>query len=43
MVLKDDGYDAARTIPLVDELIDSVKVFAIETAGSPPCCGPTTS
>ena len=35
MVLKDDGYDAARTIPLVDELIDSVKVFAIETAGSP--------
>ena len=35
MVLKDDGYDPARSIPLVDELIDSDKVFAIETMGSP--------
>jgi ABC-type branched-subunit amino acid transport system substrate-binding protein len=35
MVLKDDGYDPARTIPLVDELIDSEKVFAVETMGSP--------
>ena len=28
MIQKDDGYDPARTIPLVDELIDSEKVFA---------------
>jgi ABC-type branched-subunit amino acid transport system substrate-binding protein len=35
MVLKDDGYDPARTIPLVDELIDSEKVFGVETMGSP--------
>jgi branched-chain amino acid transport system substrate-binding protein len=33
--LKDDGYDPARTIPLVDELIDSEKVFAAITHGSP--------
>ena len=32
---KDDGYDAARTIPLVDELLDSEKVFAIWTTGTP--------
>ncbi|MEA3214571.1 MAG: branched-chain amino acid transport system substrate-binding protein [Acidimicrobiia bacterium] len=32
---KDDGYDPARTIPLVDELIDSSKVFAVWTLGSP--------
>ena len=24
--MRDDGYDPARTIPLVDELIDSEKV-----------------
>ena len=35
LVVKDDGYDAARTIPLVDELIDSEKVFAMWTLGSP--------
>ncbi|MPY91863.1 MAG: ABC transporter substrate-binding protein [Acidimicrobiia bacterium] len=35
MFLRDDAYDAARTIPLVDELIDSERVFAIETTGSP--------
>ena len=35
LVFKDDGYDAARTIPLVDELIDSEKVFAMWTLGSP--------
>ena len=33
-IVKDDGYDAARTIPLVDELIDSTKVFAMITLGS---------
>lgn len=32
---KDDGYDPARTIPLVDEFIDSDKVFAVTTTGSP--------
>jgi branched-chain amino acid transport system substrate-binding protein len=31
----DDGYDAARTIPNVDEFIDSEKVFAVWTLGSP--------
>jgi ABC-type branched-subunit amino acid transport system substrate-binding protein len=35
LIIKDDGYDAARTIPLVDELIDSEKVFAMWTLGSP--------
>jgi ABC-type branched-subunit amino acid transport system substrate-binding protein len=35
MVIKDDGYDPARTIPLVDELVDADKVFAVETMGSP--------
>ena len=34
-VMKDDGYDPARTIPLVDELLDSEKAFAIQTLGSP--------
>ena len=33
-IYKDDGYDAARTVPLVDELIDSEKVFAVITLGS---------
>jgi branched-chain amino acid transport system substrate-binding protein len=32
---KDDGYDPARTIPIVDELIDSEKVFDVWTLGSP--------
>ena len=35
LIFKDDGYDAARTIPLVDELIDSEKVFMMVTLGSP--------
>ena len=35
LIVKDDGYDAARTIPLVDELIDSDKVFLAWTLGSP--------
>ena len=35
MITKDDGYDSTRTIPLVDELIDSDKVFAMWTLGSP--------
>ncbi|MGD9754507.1 MAG: ABC transporter substrate-binding protein [Acidimicrobiia bacterium] len=34
-ISKDDGYDSARTIPLVDELIDSERVFAVITLGSP--------
>ena len=29
LIIKDDGYDPARTIPIVDELIDSEKVFAV--------------
>jgi hypothetical protein len=33
--MKDDGYDAARTIPIVDELLDAEKVFAIWTLGTP--------
>jgi branched-chain amino acid transport system substrate-binding protein len=32
---KDDGYDPAKTVPIVDELLDSEKSFAIETIGSP--------
>ncbi|MPY94667.1 MAG: ABC transporter substrate-binding protein [Acidimicrobiia bacterium] len=34
-ITKDDAYDPARTIPLVDELIDSDKVFDVWTLGSP--------
>jgi len=34
-IAKDDGYDAARTIPIVDEFLDSEKTFAIWTLGSP--------
>jgi len=32
---KDDGYDPAKTIPLVDELIDNEKAFAVQTLGTP--------
>jgi hypothetical protein len=32
---KDDGYDPARGIPIADEYMDSEKVFAVWTAGSP--------
>jgi ABC-type branched-subunit amino acid transport system substrate-binding protein len=32
--IRDDAYDPARAIPLVDELIDSVKVFAMTTQQS---------
>jgi branched-chain amino acid transport system substrate-binding protein len=35
MIIKDDGYDPARTLPLVDELVDFDHVFAVETMGSP--------
>jgi branched-chain amino acid transport system substrate-binding protein len=35
LMFRDDGYDAARTIPLVDELVDSEKVFAVWTLGAP--------
>lgn len=35
-IVKDDVYDPARTIPLVDELIDSEKVFMNWALGSPP-------
>ena len=33
--IRDDGYDPAKTVPLVDELLDSRGVFALETLGSP--------
>ena len=36
LLIKDDGYDPARTIPLVDEALDSERVFALWTLGSPP-------
>jgi len=32
---RDDGYDPARTVPLVDELLDSEGSFMIKTTGSP--------
>ncbi len=34
-IVRDDVYDATRTIPLVDELLDSERVFAIQTLGTP--------
>lgn len=34
-VVRDDGYDVARAIPLVDEMLDSEKVFALWTFGTP--------
>ena len=34
-VQKDDGYDANRAIPNVDELLDSTKVFMLNTLGTP--------
>jgi len=35
LISKDDGYDPARSIPIVDEFLDSDKVFAIMGLGSP--------
>ena len=35
LLVKDDGYDPARTIPIVDEFLDSEKVFAIWGLGTP--------
>jgi ABC-type branched-subunit amino acid transport system substrate-binding protein len=35
LIARDDGYDAARTIPLVTEFLDSEKVFSVWTLGSP--------
>ena len=35
LITRDDGYDPARTIPLVDELIVSTGVFAGQTSGTP--------
>jgi ABC-type branched-subunit amino acid transport system substrate-binding protein len=35
LVSKDDGYDPARSIPIVDEFLDSDKVFSIWGLGSP--------
>jgi len=35
MVTRDDSYDPAKTIPLVDELMDSEKVFALLVMISP--------
>ncbi|MPY96035.1 MAG: ABC transporter substrate-binding protein, partial [Acidimicrobiia bacterium] len=34
LLMRDDAYDPARTIPLVDELIDAEKVFAMNTQQS---------
>ena len=34
-VVRDDGYDVARTIPLVDEMLDKEQVFALWTFGTP--------
>jgi branched-chain amino acid transport system substrate-binding protein len=34
--MTDDGYDPARTIPNIDEFLDSQKSFAVWTLGSPP-------
>lgn len=34
-IYKDDAYDPARTVPLTDELIDSEKVFAVLSNGTP--------
>jgi branched-chain amino acid transport system substrate-binding protein len=34
-IVRDDSYDPARTIPLTDELLDSERVFAMSTLGSP--------
>jgi ABC-type branched-subunit amino acid transport system substrate-binding protein len=33
-IAKDDGFDTARTIPLIDELIDSEKVFGVFSLGA---------
>jgi branched-chain amino acid transport system substrate-binding protein len=33
--VRDDSYDPAKTVPIIDELLDSEGSFAIETAGSP--------
>lgn len=35
VAVRDDGYDAVRTVPLVDELIASRSAFALWTYGSP--------
>jgi len=32
---RDDAYDPAKTVPLVDELLDSEGVFTLQTLGSP--------
>lgn len=34
-IVRDDAYDAAKTVVLVDELLDSEKAFTIQTLGSP--------
>ncbi len=34
LLMKDDGYDPNRTIPLVDEFLDADKTFAIKTLGT---------
>jgi len=34
-IVKDDGYDPAKTVPYVDEFLDSEKVFGQVTLGSP--------
>ena len=34
-IQKDDSYDPAKTVPLVDELLNADKVFSLVTLGSP--------
>src|SRR5690606_22320508 len=34
-IVRDDAYDATKAIPLVDELLDSERVFALQTLGTP--------
>ena len=33
--IRDDAYDPAKAVPIIDELLDSEGVFALETLGSP--------
>ncbi len=35
VIIRDDAYDTARTIPLTDEMLDSDRVFALATMISP--------
>ncbi|MPY91949.1 MAG: ABC transporter substrate-binding protein [Acidimicrobiia bacterium] len=35
VIVRDDAYDTARTLPLLDEMLDSERVFAVATMISP--------